>query len=483
MPSAPVVETSAPAHLWIPPRSDSLGDIAVDLAEVAGLVLDEHQVLAIDAMQSVDADGRWILENCIVEPRQNGKSVGVIMPIVLAAAIFLPGSLIVWSAHRYKASHEAFLAVLKLLGEEDNPTEIGEQVSKRSFGSGDEGFDFHNGSRIIFVARSAASGRGLSGDVVVLDEALFLTAAMMGALFPMLSARPNPMIIYASSAGFATSEVLRDVRDRGRAGSDPSLAYVEWCAPDGGCTDKDCDHAKDAVGCAADGPENWMRANPATAAGRMTLDYIAKERRALPVAEFLRERMGWWESADRGGLFHMPDWWRLADPQSIPGPSLSMAVHITPDRSRASVAVGSMRGDGRLHVELIRNDAGVSWVLPYIMDRTARHNVGHLAIAGAMAAGALAPDLEGIHGFQTLNATETRRACAGFYDWVNEDDPKVAVRPHPDLDAAVQAATRSSERGEWVYDAAPDIDLSPLYAAALAAWVARTGSNTSPGIW
>lgn len=483
MRSAPAPEDWAPAFLTMPPRADSLGDIAVDLAEVAGLELDEHQRQAIDALQSIGADGRWaMLEGAVVEPRQNGKSVGILMPIALAAAIFVPDQLIVWSAHRYKTSHEAFLAMLKLFGSEDDPTELGKLVAKRSFSTGDEGFTFVNGSRIVFVARSQASGRGLSGDLVILDEALFLTGAMMGALFPTLSARPNPLVLYASSAGLATSDILRDIRDRGREG-DPSLVYIEHCAPSGTCESQDCDHRKDAVGCAADDPANWTAANKAVVAGRMTLAYIAAERRALPVLEFLRERMGWWEEASRGGLFHLPTWWKRQSSTTTPGPKVSFALHVTPDRSHSAVAVASVRGDGVLHLELLDHRDGVSWLAPWLTNAVAEFKPQHLALAGAMAAGALAPDLEKLRGFKALNSTEVRRACAGLYDLVNADG-KVEVRVtdadlNAALEAAVSATSRSTERGEWVFTADPDVDLSPLYALALAAHMVRGKTKKS----
>ena len=127
----------------MPPRADTLGDIAVDLAGACSLELDEHQRQAVDALQSINADGSWaMLEGAIVEPRQNGKSAGILMPIALAAAVFVPRQLIVWSAHRYKTSHEAFLAMLALFGPEDDPSELGKLVAKRSFSTGDEGFTF-----------------------------------------------------------------------------------------------------------------------------------------------------------------------------------------------------------------------------------------------------------------------------------------------------------------------------------------------------
>jgi hypothetical protein len=210
----------------------------------------------------------------------------------------------------------------------------------------------------------------------------------------------------------------------------------------------------------------------------MTVEYVANERRALPVAEFMRERMGWWESSARGGLFHMPDWWKIQDGKSTPGPTLHMAVHVTPDRSWASVAVASRRGDGIVHVELIERRAGVSWVVPYIVERSEKHRAKSLVLAGGMAAGSLAPELEALPGFDPLNSTEVRRACANLYDLVREGT-KIAHRSEKalatELATAVEAAARSSDKGEWIFSAAPEIDLSPLYAIALATWSASTG--------
>lgn len=465
-------ELVAPAYHWHPEREDTLGGLAVGLADICGLTLDPEQALALDSILSTSRDPesgeeRFAhLEACIIQSRQNGKTGGVLLPIALLAAIRRPDQLIVWSAHRTKTSKEAFLALLKIYR---RVPEIHRRVSKPVFSNGEEAFEFHNGSRIVFVARSQASGRGLSGDLVILDEALFLTSEMMGALMPTLSARPDPLVVYASSAGLATSAVLHDVKNRGRAGGDPSLVYVEWCAPEGSCREKDCDHARDRNGCAADDPAMWRLANPALGR-RITERYVAAERRSLDPVEFTRERLGWWQELGTGGLFHMPTWWKRQDSSTTPGPKITMALHVTPDRGHAAVGVASRRGDGKLHVELIEHRDGVSWSVPYMVDRAEKHRPSAVVAAGSMAAGALVPELERIARFRPLPSSEVKRACARFYDLVAEG--AVAVRPHPALDAAVDLAKKSTERGEWVFDADDGGDVSALYAVALAAWAA-----------
>ena len=455
-----------------------MGDVAADLAEVCGRELDPEQALAVDAIMSTAADGTFAaLEAAVVEPRQNGKSGGILLPPVLTGALALKMPLIVWSAHRYKTAHEAYLDLDAICTNVDS---VRRRVTRVTRSNGEESFEFKGGSRVVFLARSQASGRGLSGDMVVLDEALFLTGSMVGALMPTLSARPNPLLIYGSSAGLVSSDVLREVRDRGRAGGDPSLVYVEWCAPEGGCASRDCDHHRDAVGCALDDRGNWRRANPALGR-RISERVVAAERRSMVPRQFATERLGWWEAREVGGLFHMPAWFRLQDPHSQPGERLIFGVHVTPDRNFSAVAVAGIRGDGVMHVELVEHREGVSWLLPWLTDRIERHGAAGVVLAGSMAAGSLVVDLESLPGFAALNSTDVRRACGSFFDAVNAGH--LAHAPHPDLDSAVQQAGRSSDRGEWVFDAPAGEDLSALYATALAAWGARTETSTDVSVF
>src|SRR5258708_35183548 len=98
---------------------------------------------------------------------------------------------------------------------------------------GEEGIETKTGARLSFKTRTKAGGRGLSARKVILDEAFALRAMHMGALLPTLSAQPDPQVLYGSAAGMFDSDVLQDLRDRGRAGeaADPKLAYMAWCAP------------------------------------------------------------------------------------------------------------------------------------------------------------------------------------------------------------------------------------------------------------
>ena len=196
---------------WPKARS-SAGVEAVELAASAGLVLDDWQAFALDCALGERKDGKWsAFEVGLIVPRQNGK--GSILEARELAGLFLFGEqLILHSAHEFKTAQEAFRRLLLLV---ENTDDLRKRVSRIRTSHGEEGIELTTGQRLRFVARSTGSGRGFSGDVVILDEAYRLPREALGALMPTLSARPNPQLWYASSAGHVDSEVLRSLRDRG----------------------------------------------------------------------------------------------------------------------------------------------------------------------------------------------------------------------------------------------------------------------------
>ena len=99
------LEVVQPAHLWMPERRGSYGAEVVDLARVAGRVVDAEQELAIDAIASYGPGGKPLtLESGIVEARQNGKTNGVLVPIVLADLFLWGADEIGWTAHLFRTT-------------------------------------------------------------------------------------------------------------------------------------------------------------------------------------------------------------------------------------------------------------------------------------------------------------------------------------------------------------------------------------------
>lgn len=357
-----------PTFSWVPEHVDTYGPQVAQLCRLAKFPPDPEQQLILDALFAVDeADRAVALESAVIVGRQNLKT-GVLKQAVLGWLFLTDQRLVVWSAHEFRTSQEAFRDMEELIM---GTPEFAKRVKDIHRGNGDEAIELHGDRRLIFKARTKSGGRGLSGDKIILDEGFALQPSHMGSLFPTLAARPDPQVVYASSAGKVESGVLRGVRDRGRPGGERRLAYYEWCAPPPKevCADgENCTHALDVKGCGCDNLELVKAANPAVGR-RITLDYVMGERRALPPAEYARERMGWWDDPLIGGTpIKAADWEACLDEESRRTGSVALAVDITPDRSVSSIAVAGRRADGLGHGEVVEHRGGTGWVVDRIVE-------------------------------------------------------------------------------------------------------------------
>jgi phage terminase large subunit-like protein len=456
---APAVLRGAqrPRVLSVPPFVTSAGTEAVELAEAAGLVLDPWQRFVLEQALGERADGSWsAFEVGLIVPRQNGK--GAILEALELAGLFLFGErLILHSAHEFKTAQEAFRRVLSLVEGSDW---LRKKVARVRTSHGEEGIELIDGARLRFVARSGGSGRGFSGDRLILDEAMILAAQAMAALLPTLSARPNPQVWYTGSAGLESSEQLRRVRARGMAGNSPSLAYFEWSAPE----DADLDDL-----------EAQALANPALSY-RVTAEFIARERAALLELEFGRERLGIWSDARREAVIDPVVWDRLADWSSDALDPVTFAIDVTPDRSMAAIASAGRRKDGRLHGEIVDHRPGTSWVVPRLAELVQKWQPTGNLLDPAGPAGSLLPDLEraGVE-FTTVTAREMAQACGLVYDLATQDGLRHLGQPM--LDAALLGAKKRPLGDAWAWARKDAADICPLYAFTLALFGASNGSG------
>jgi hypothetical protein len=186
---------------------------------------------AVDDILAERPDGKWLtFESGLLVPRQNGK--GAILEAIELADLFLFGAkLILHTAHEFKTAQEAFRRILFLV---ENTDSLRKKVARVRTSHGEEGIELKSGQRLRFLARSGGSGRGFSADRVIYDEAYELPEETVAASLPTMSARPNPHVIYASSAALDKSVVLRRVMARGRREDDrpfdDGLAYIEYSA-------------------------------------------------------------------------------------------------------------------------------------------------------------------------------------------------------------------------------------------------------------
>ncbi len=455
-----------PRHRTLPSAVSSAGREAVELIASAGQPLDPWQSDVMDGGLAEQANGTWAAsEVAIILSRQNGK--GGCLEAKGLHSLFLSGSkLILWSAHEFKTAREGFIRVRDLI---TNCDDLRRCVKAVRVSHGEEGVELRDGRRLNFVARSRGSGRGFTGDDVILDEAYALTDEGMSALMPTLSARPNPQIWYASSAPLAASLVLRRIVKRGRGGS-PGLAYFEWCAADG-----------------ADSADRraWAEANPALGI-RITEASIERELAAMDENDFRRERLGIVALEHVQSVIPPLRWERILDPRSRMDGVRAFAVDVRPDRSATAVAVAGVREDGRMHHELVEHRPGTGWAVRRLVELTQRWPTCAVALDGSGPAAAFIPDLEraGMHArregdpltgeptgvqLEVLSSATMARACGMFYDAVIEDRAR-RIDQDP-VNAAIAGAVKYVRGDAWTWSRRDStVDISPLVAITAAGY-------------
>lgn len=449
-----------------PAYERSPGREAVDLAAMAGLHLYPWQQLVLTESlgeSCVNNAWRWAaFEVGLIVPRQNGK--GSVLEARELFGLFLEPQekLILHSAHEFKTASEAFLRIKQLIDSSDWLTR---KVARMRTSHGEEGIELVDGSRLRFVARSTGSGRGFTGDLLILDEAYNLGASEMAALLPTLSARPNPQVWYTSSAGMITSEQLRNVRIRGRAGSTGRLAYFEWSCPE------DCD---------LDDPENWAQANP-TMGHRIDEDFIAAERMALPDDVFARERLGIWSEDNRQTVIDMKLWELCGDRESKPeGSRIAFALDANPERSAAAIASAGRREDGKLHTKIVDHRPGMGWIVERMAQLNERYKPVAVLIDPAGPAGSLLADLAEV-GIEPIlvNGREMGQACGAFHNDVVNDHLRHADQET--LTSALRQATTRNLGDAWAWDRRHGRgDICPLVASTLATHGFRLHGGLEP---
>jgi hypothetical protein len=257
------------------------------------------------------------------------------------------------------------------------------------------------------------------------------------------------------------------------------------CAAGDGCT-----HALGTPGCGCDNPDLWQAANPALGR-RITPEYIAAERRALPPAEFGRERMGWWDDPLDGGTpIQVAEWRACADPRSQVADPVALAFAVAPGGSSAAVAVAGRRLDGLFHGELVEHQPGTGWLIARVLELAGKHQPCVLAMNPAGAAGAFEKELIE-HGFATKpGPTERRLQIVGAREYANgcgglADDVRNGRWRHlgqGPLDAAVEGARTRELADAWAWSwKLSAADISPLEAVTLARHgFATHGVKTAP---
>ena len=329
--------------------------------------------------------------------------------------------------------------------------------------NGGMGLTWKNGSDHRILATTRKTGHGSSLDLVQIDEAFSLQSNdIEQGVSPTLSTRPSSQLWVLSAAGDDKSPYLREKialgREVARTGVDDGVAYFEWSA-DG----LDVDHAD---------PEVWAAVHPGVGS-LIRPRFLRSEFMSMDPQEFARAYLAVWPTGDKKARIVPEELWSgCGDPTSQCGDPVYFAVDVSPSRDMAAVSAAGRRPDGLSHVELIRHEHGVGWVVPYVQDLLSRHPRSTISVDTVGSAASLLPDFERRRvPVRMLTTSDVARSMGMFLDQVAEG--RLRHRDQVSLNVALGSAGRRRIGDKWAW-ARGDTDITALVSATLALWSMET---------
>lgn len=485
-----------PRIVSVPEYTSSTGDEGIELAAMAGLVLDPWQELVLRHSLGERLDGKWAASEVgLVVGRQNGKNA--VLEARELAELFLVGPmtgprLIIHSAHQFATSLEHFRRIKRrildtpeLLKRIKGPVRRGMPAGIRD-SHGEESIETVDGSRLLFKARSSSGGQGagFTCDLLVFDEAWNLPESLIGMVVPTLAARsfetPGVQTWYTSQAVNQQSMPygvhLARIRERGIAGDNPRLCFAEWSV------DEELFRRHPEI---ADDPAYWALANPGLGV-RIAIEHVMWERGGgMPWSEFLAHRLGigdWPPTSEEAGRVISRETWADAaehdQANRITSP-LVFAIDTNLDQTWSSIGVAGKREDGLIQFAVVAHERGVDWLVDHCALLKRQHPRARFVILKRGPAADKIDELKAVKLKLIEASTEDYgHACAGFVSIVVEGRGKYPF-PQLDLDEALAGArrrTRGDDEGwTWSRRSSTSPDISPLVAVTLAAWGVEHG--------
>jgi phage terminase large subunit-like protein len=339
---------------------------------------------------------------------------------------------------------------------------------KVSLRAGGESFELvaRNSSATCFAPVESAL-HGTNVDLAIIDEAwAFDDDAGRGielAVFPAQLTRPGAQTWIVSAGGTLASTWFDGWLARAEtalAARAPGVAIFEWGADN---TAPDYDPTS---------PATWWTAHPALG-DTIRVEALAADLARSSIDAFERSVLNVWPRPRQlGAAIELDAWHTLTDLDAAAQP-VALAFDVSTDRANASLVQAGRASDGRTVVEVLAYRRGAAWLEDDVRSWHRAHPFG-VIVADALAAGTVADRLESV-GVDVLRtgSAQMGRACADLVDQVSARS--IGHRGQAVLDDTLAQAGRRILGDGWAWSRRnSDTDISPLVAATLAAWAART---------
>lgn len=525
-------------RLWTPPLREltpetSLGFACIEFAhDVCGIELFPWQKwLLVHALELAgDLTVSTMNQRKRLEPlfrfrrvvvlvaRQNGKSL--LSQVLSLFFLYVLGvDLILGTAQDLDTAEEVWDGVLEII--EETP-ELKALADKPVLNNGKKAIRLKTGERYKVKAANRRAGRGLSGDLILLDELReHQSWDAYAAITKTTQARAAALIWAMSNAGDASSVVLRALRMMAHAElGDPdgiNAAEASDLMPDEVEIDGLLDLSDGQVGAADLTPEDfelepgtlglfewsappgcnvldrdgWAMANPSMGYGisEATIAGDARTEGLQAITEwvFRTEVLCQWPDGTIRGPFPSGSWDKtlnrvveaadgsksLADADRML-PPFRACIDTSKDRSRTYIALAGRRADGVAQVEIAKAALGDAWVKDWLTERA-----GQIEMVTGQTNGAdvsplmesLTADLSFPLHVEPWSGRDLTAAFALTHDAIR--DGKLRHNPQPVLDTSAHTAVvKVFESGGKVVDRkrSPG-DAAPLTAFIGAFWL------------
>lgn len=445
-----------------------------------------------------DLDGEWRFRfriNVTIVGRQNGKTE-LTKILVLWFLYILGVPLVIGTAQTISMSKETWTDVVDAIN--DNP-ELKREFAGITRTNGHEQLTLTGKRRYKIAPLSSKGGRGLTGDLIVLDE-LREHHSLDGwrSLKYVTQTKEQSIIWCISNAGEADSLLLRQLRLKShKLLGDPDGAckqldlfdsdidadekdkklneqlsttrrgYFEWsCPPNASVHDHDA----------------WAYSNP-------SLGYLISEDTLQAQLEsdddeigFRIECMCQWIDVSVDSAFPGDAWENSKDPDSFIAPDATKfyGIDMSAKHDHVALAVCGLRSDRNWHVEVMEYATNLTTIIQLIRHRAAKEGNITVALQGKGAnISQHADTIEAIQGVKVIRCEGADLAAyhGRFYEGIavsetgstmSHDAIYHRAQPIIDLGQAL-ARTKSLGDGAWVFDRKKsEIDVSALTACVMA---------------
>lgn len=444
-------------RLWTPEArpltpETSRGFEAIDFADdVLGMPLMPWQKWALIHGLELTESGAFRFRTLLIMcARQQGKTT--LMQVLALWRMYVDQApLVIGSAQNLDMAEETWDGAVSMA---EGTPDLAAEIEKTNRVNGNKFIRLTSGSRYKVTTATRRGGRGLSSDLVLLDELReHQSWEAWSAITKTTMARPSPQVLGFSNAGDRTSVVLASLRTKAldsRNSPTTTLGIFEWSAPDGAAVDDE---------------SAWVAANPALG-HRSAREGVEAALETDPEDVFRTEVLCQWVESTTPAAINLDIWHSLADSTAARGayPVFGVASGRDGDEDWAAVAVAWMRPDGLPQIMLADYRPGVAW----LDDRVAGllRDWGGGVLADPSVKGLLpSADPEVMKGTAAAHNAFSAAVEGSQLRWGSTE---ALLDRSAALTTAVRASTWKPSGDSRVYDRRGSKDISPLLAAALA---------------